>query len=122
MRRIVASLSILAAVALAAPAAWAHAELREASPAVGSTVAKSPTEISLKFSEGVEAQLSTISLSHKDGAKIAAGPAVVDGKDKRFLALKLAKPLAPGSYTVHWEVVSIDSHKTQGTYSFEVKP
>jgi len=127
MRSIIASLSILAAVALVAPAAWApaawaHAALREASPAVGSTVAKSPTEISLKFSEGVEPELSSITLSLKDGAKFATGKAGTGGKDKRFLTLKLPKALAPGAYTVHWAVVSIDSHKTEGSYSFEIKP
>jgi methionine-rich copper-binding protein CopC len=28
--------------------------------------------------------------------------------------------LAPGNYTVKWHVTSVDTHKTQGSFSFTV--
>jgi methionine-rich copper-binding protein CopC len=30
------------------------------------------------------------------------------------------KPLPPGTYKVNWHVLSVDIHKTQGSYSFSV--
>jgi methionine-rich copper-binding protein CopC len=34
----------------------------------------------------------------------------------------IAKPLSAGAYTVHWQAVSVDTHHTQGTFEFTVKP
>jgi methionine-rich copper-binding protein CopC len=31
-------------------------------------------------------------------------------------------PLAPGRYRVRWHVVSVDTHRTEGEYSFSVEP
>ena len=30
------------------------------------------------------------------------------------------KPLNPGSFTVHWHAVSVDTHTTEGTFSFQI--
>jgi copper resistance protein C len=30
--------------------------------------------------------------------------------------------LAPGSYRVNWHVISVDGHKTEGSFAFEVRP
>jgi copper resistance protein C len=30
------------------------------------------------------------------------------------------KPLAPGVYQVQWHVISVDTHRTQGNFSFTV--
>jgi hypothetical protein len=30
--------------------------------------------------------------------------------------------LLPGAYRVHWHVVSVDTHMTEGDFSFTVKP
>ena len=36
--------------------------------------------------------------------------------------LRVALPsLAPGEYTVHWAVVSVDTHPTEGHFTFSVK-
>ena len=32
------------------------------------------------------------------------------------------KPLDPGKYHVFWSVVSRDGHRTEGDYTFRVKP
>jgi hypothetical protein len=31
-------------------------------------------------------------------------------------------PLAPGRYRVRWHVVSVDTHRTEGEFGFEVTP
>ena len=37
------------------------------------------------------------------------------------LMVKL-KPLSPGIYSVAWHVTSVDTHKTEGHFTFTVKP
>ena len=55
-----------------------------------------------------------------------AGARVDEGKptpqdDGRVLSVKL-KPLPPGVYAVEWHVTSVDTHKTEGHFTFTVKP
>jgi copper resistance protein C len=38
------------------------------------------------------------------------------------LIVPISKALAAGAYTVHWHAVSVDTHHTQGTFEFTVKP
>jgi copper resistance protein C len=51
------------AVVVSTSAAFAHAQLQKAAPAVGGTVSASPTEIRLKFSEVIEPRFSGIALA-----------------------------------------------------------
>ena len=115
MVRIAASL----AFALAATSAFAHAQLQKSTPPVGGTVA-SPTEIRLEFSEGVEPKFSGLTLTGAGGAAALGAPTVEPGH-QNVLIVPVAKPLAPGAYTVKWHAVSVDTHHTQGTFDFTVK-
>ena len=112
----------IAAVALAlmGGAASAHARLEHADPKVGAHVAGSPTQVRLWFSEGVEAKFSSVVLEGADGKAIHEDAAATDPKDRKQLVLPLKQPLAPGLYHVRWRVVSVDSHKTQGDFTFTV--
>jgi copper resistance protein C len=102
-------------------AADAHAFLNQAVPQVGGAVPVSPKEIRLTFSEGVEPRFSGIELATSDGRPIVTGPAAAaPGDEKQFV---LAVPLlAPGRYRVNWHVVSVDTHRTEGEYTFTVWP
>jgi methionine-rich copper-binding protein CopC len=101
-------------------AVHAHALLQSASPSVGGSVGSSPAAIELHFSEGVEARYSQVSVSGPGGAASVSRP--VSGGDKSTLSVKVGQTLKPGRYRVHWSVVSVDTHKTQGSFSFEVRP
>jgi methionine-rich copper-binding protein CopC len=105
-----------------ASGASAHALLQKALPAVGGTIRTSPTEIRLKFSEGVEPAFSAISLRSQGGAAEPIGKANVAPGDNTTLVAAVPQALKPGVYTVSWHVVSVDTHKTQGTFQFTVKP
>jgi methionine-rich copper-binding protein CopC len=107
---------------LPADPASAHALLRTAVPAVGATVAAGPQELRLRFSEGVEAAFSGVEVTADDGQPVTPARIAVDPADSATLIVTLPAPLAEGSYTVHWHVVSVDTHKTQGTYGFTVRP
>jgi copper resistance protein C len=108
------------AFALAATAALAHAHLDKTSPPAGGAVSP-PSEIRLKFTEGLEPKFSGIALAAKDGAVQPLGAVGVDPADNSVLIAKIDKPLTPGVYTVAWHVVSVDTHRTRGSFSFTVK-
>jgi methionine-rich copper-binding protein CopC len=101
--------------------ARAHAFLDHAVPAVGSTVASAPRELRLFFSEAVEPLFSTIELADASGHPVATGKATADTKNRAQLVLTVP-PLVPGRYRVTWHVVSVDTHRTEGDFTFEIKP
>jgi len=107
--------------ALLPVAAFAHAHLDHASPAVDSTVAQPPTEVSLWFTEALEAKFSTIEVRDAQGRPVQAGPATLAGDNTAQLRVPL-KALSPGTYKVIWRVLSVDTHRTQGDFTFRVGP
>ena len=113
-------LSFAAAACLISQVAFAHAFLDRASPAVGSEVAGSPPALQLTYTEPVEPLFSTVQVTNSAGARVDDGkPTPLD--DGRVLSVKL-KPLPPGVYAVAWHVTSVDTHKTEGHFTFTVKP
>jgi hypothetical protein len=102
-------------------AASAHAMLERANPMVGATVHAAPAAISLRFSEAVEPALSTIALMRSDGAAVAL-TAPAGSEHNRVLTAAVRGVVAPGVYRVHWRVVSVDTHLTQGDFSFRLAP
>lgn len=101
--------------------AMAHAHLKQQTPTAEEIMTTSPAEISLKFSEGIELQFSKITLS-TNNTPIETGALTLDKQDNTRLIAPIITPLAAGKYSVIWNVVSIDGHKTKGNYSFSVKP
>ena len=115
-------LDLAAAVAalslLLAPAAHGHAFLEHAEPRVGSTVGSPPSSLTLRFTEGVEAAFSKVEVTDATGKRIETGP--LEHPESNVIAVSLPG-LAPGSYTVSWSVVSVDTHPTEGHFAFVVK-
>jgi copper resistance protein C len=99
--------------------AQAHAFLDHASPAVGRTVPASPPAVTIWFTQELEPAFSSIEVQDQSGARVDVGDAKVDGKDPTILRVSL-KPLPPGKYKVFWRVVSVDTHPTEGTFTFSV--
>jgi methionine-rich copper-binding protein CopC len=111
--------SLLAVVLtmLALSPAFGHAHLSQSAPAAGATVS-APSELMLIFSEPLEAAFSTLELRDAAGKPVETGKAQI--KDN-VMRLKL-NALSAGRYNVKWHVLSVDTHKTEGTFSFTVKP
>ena len=101
--------------------ALAHAALDRATPAVGSTVTAAPAEVVLWFTDDLEPAFSSIEVRNAAGAAMQAGKASVDPRQRTQLRVPL-KPLAPGTYKVIWRVLSVDTHRAQGDFSFRVGP
>jgi len=115
--------AIAASLALTcgATGAFAHAQLEKATPAVGGTVA-SASEIRLTFSEGVEPRFSKVSLTGPGGAAVPLGAQKTEAGNQAVLVVPITSALPAGAYTVHWQAVTVDTHHTQGTFKFTVKP
>jgi len=99
--------------------AEAHAHLLSAVPGAGAVLAKAPTEIDLHYSEALEPHFSSVAVTDKSGTRVDAGSLTLDPNDPKHVIVML-KPLAAGTYRVVWHATSVDTHKTQGAFSFSV--
>lgn len=121
MRRAALALILgLAASPACGAAALAHAFLSSAVPPVGGAVT-APREIRITFTEPIEPAFSAIELADAGGRPVGTAPAAVDPANPAQLVLPLPS-LPPGRYKVSWHVVSVDTHRTEGQYGFEIRP
>jgi methionine-rich copper-binding protein CopC len=103
-------------LAPASPAA-AHNSLQAANPARDARLSTPPKQITLTFLQRLDPAFTTIVLSDADQRKIPTGEPAVTGA---MGTVPISQPLANGSYTVAYRVVSTDGHPVQGSYSFTV--
>lgn len=115
-------LALVIVAAIAAPAvALAHAHLQRASPPAGSIAPAAPTEVTLWFTEALEAKFSSVEVRDAKGAAVQSGAATLAPGNTAQLRVAL-KPLAPGTYRVIWRVLSVDTHRSRGEFTFRVGP
>ena len=115
-------LVLIASAALAlsgAGAAFAHAQLKTATPAVNGAVAAAPSEVTLNFSEKLESAFSTVIVRDAVGKRVNKADAQVDKADRTIMRVGL-EPLTPGIYIVEWKALTADTHKTEGAFVFRV--
>jgi methionine-rich copper-binding protein CopC len=96
--------------------ATAHALLDRAEPRVGNTVATAPREVTLWFTQKLESAFSTITVTNAAGQRIDTGKTRVNG-NQMSVSLRSG---GPGTYHVTWRVLSVDSHRTDGSFTFKV--
>ena len=101
---------------LATGEAIAHATLDHAEPRVGNTVAAMPQEVTLWFTQKLEPAFSTITVTDAAGQRVDAGKTRVSGDT---MAISLRK-IGSGTYRVNWRVLSVDTHTTDGNFTFTV--
>ena len=101
---------------LATIQANAHAFLDHAEPRVGSTVQSAPHEVVLTFTQELEPAFSGAEVRDANGTRVDQGKARISGSTMH-LGLKA---LGPGTYKVNWHALSVDTHKTDGSFSFQV--
>jgi len=108
--------SALAALAVPAPAG-AHALLVESLPAEAAVLPAAPTQLVLRFNSRIEHKLSQAALIDGAGARRPLAMEADAPPDRLIAALPA---LAPGSYTVDWQVLSVDGHRVAGQLHFSV--
>jgi len=109
----------LAALLFGSSAAWSHAFLERAEPRVGSTVKSPPSQVRAWFTQELEPAFSTLEVVNQSGKRVDRGPAQVDAASRALLQVPL-NPLSPGTYRVKWRVLSVDTHVTEGDFTFTV--
>jgi methionine-rich copper-binding protein CopC len=90
--------------------------LASASPSVGGSVGAAPRQVTLSFTQGLEPAFSSVQVTDSRGARVDTGRLQISGST---MSVGL-KNVGPGTYHVHWHVLSVDTHKTQGSFSFHV--
>jgi copper transport protein len=100
----------------AAPAS-AHAAAVGSSPAPGSVVGASPSEITVTFSEPVSPVGGRVQVVAPDG-ELISGRASANGAVLRIPVRRAQRPL--GTYLISFRVISADSHPVGGAITFSV--
>jgi copper resistance protein C len=116
--RQLAAITMLPTLLLSAVSANAHAYLDRAEPRVGTSVSSAPRQLSLWFTQNLEPAFSGAEVRDSAGVRVDQGSRI-DPSNRSLMRVSL-KPLRPGSYKVHWRVLSVDTHTTEGSFSFQV--
>jgi copper resistance protein C len=103
---------------LAAGQAQAHAMLDHAEPRVGNKVAAAPHEVTLWFTQTLEPAFSSVTVTDPAGKRVDSGKPRVSGNQ---ISVSL-RPGGAGTYHVTWRVLSVDTHTTDGNFTFSVGP
>ena len=104
-------------LALPGRLAFGHAYPAVSIPNNGATVKEPPRELRIQFTEAVELAFSQITVTGANGEIVSQGKLRQLANDT--LAIDL-KPLSAGSYSVEWQVLSVDTHVTDGVLRFAV--
>jgi copper resistance protein C len=97
-------------------AAYAHAMLERAEPRVGNKIASAPRTVTLWFTQKLEPAFSSITVTNAAGERVDVGKTHVSGNQ---MSISLRSSGA-GTYRVNWHVLSVDTHTTEGNFSFKV--
>ena len=121
MKRPLSVLLVIASALMLVSIAGAHAFLDHATPAVGSVVHGAPAQVRLWFTQELEPAFSSVRVLDRSGKQVDKRDIQLDGADATLLQVSLPQ-LAPGTYRVAWRVLSIDTHVTEGDFTFDVVP
>jgi copper resistance protein C len=117
-RKLFGIVVVIALVSIARVAS-AHSFPEQENPSAGATVAAPPAQVSIKYDAPIEKLFDSLQVLDSAGQDKAAGAPQISA-DGHELSVSVA-PLNPGEYTVKWRVVCIDTHHTEGSYSFTVQ-
>jgi copper resistance protein C len=78
-----------------------------------------PGEVKLWFTEPLEPAFSSVRVLDAAGRQVDRADQRTNPSDPMLLRVSLG-PLNPGLYRVVWRAVSIDTHVTEGDYTFRI--
>ena len=118
IRRLAITISALALAIATAEPCYAHSFPASENPSAGQTLGAPPPAVAITYDAPIEKLFASLEVDNSAGVNQAAGqPQVSD--DGSTLSVPVAH-LSPGDYTVKWRVVCVDTHHTEGSYSFTV--
>lgn len=101
--------------------AGAHAFLDHATPAVGSAIHGSPAQVRLWFTQELEPAFSTVRVQDGAGRRVDKQDKRADSAKPTLLQVSLPQ-LPPGRYRVVWRALSVDTHVSEGDFTFDILP
>ena len=99
----------------------AHAFLEHSDPPVGGEVHSAPAAVRIWFTEAIESAFSSIQVFDGTGKQVDKKDTHLDPSNRSLLEVSLPQ-LGPGTYKVAWRVVSVDTHLTNGNFTFQILP
>ena len=118
LKMCISSIAVLAIVMANGIVASAHSFPESEVPSAGQKVASAPSEVTINFDAPIEKLFAKLEVTDADGKNEAVGTPQIS-EDARVMSVKV-NPLKPGDYTVKWAVVGIDTHHTEGSYTFSI--
>lgn len=100
--------------------AVAHPFLRRSSPAASDTLATSPSQLRLVFSEPIELRFTRVQLLGPDGVPGSLGAPTIVPDSLGTVVLPVSGVLPRGGYIVRWQAAGDDGHVIRGEYAFVV--
>ncbi len=79
-------------------------------------MASAPHQVTLSFTQTLEPAFSSVTVTDASGGRVDQGKPRISGSTMS-VALK---SIGPGTYHVHWHVLSVDTHRTDDNFTFHV--
>lgn len=112
---------VVALFAFSMPNSFAHPVYVKSTPQAFQSVAASPSEVSVFFTEPIELKYSKISVIGPDGSEVSKNDPHNVGGDTASLGISLQPGLPDGTYTVSTKVLSaVDGHSVDNAFTFGV--
>jgi copper resistance protein C len=113
------NLTLIVGLALPIPV-FAHAIMVKAQPVVDSTIAESPKQIDVWFNDKVGSEYKALAVIDGAGKRVDNKDIGQETFDQSHIYVTVPQ-LTPGTYTVRYRVVSLDTHIVTGKYKFTIK-
>jgi copper transport protein len=117
---LLAPLLAVLAVLVSAPAAWAHAQLLDTSPASGATVRVQPKEVIFEFNQDVGGALGAVRVYDAQGNQVDDLNVSHPDGNEHWMGVGLRPHLPDGTYTGTYRVISADTHIVYGGLVFNI--
>ncbi|MBT2215234.1 copper resistance protein CopC [Virgibacillus dakarensis] len=92
----------------------------EMTPAEKVVAEESPPTLKLRFNEPIEQDLATVTIYDWNAKPVFTGNPDEGGPERSPLLEFTLPELIQGTYTVQWNVVSLDGHPVSGSYAFAI--
>jgi copper transport protein len=115
-----ATLTMCVGTMVAAPAAFAHAQLLGTSPESGSTVATQPKEVIFKYNQNVGGTLGAVRVYNAKGEEVDNLDVSHPEGQEHWMGVGLKPGLPDGTYTATYRVISADTHVVYGGVVFNI--
>jgi methionine-rich copper-binding protein CopC len=99
---------------------YSHAIMVKSQPEADSTITVSPKQVDVWFNDKVGSEYKALAVIDSTGKRVDNKDVTQETFDQSHLYATVSE-LPPGTYTVRYRVVSIDTHIVTGKFKFTIK-